>query len=267
VCEGSRRARFAGAALTVASIAISGSACRLPFHARGAFLERCCDRHLTKRNWKCTEFTLPRRGRCENSPVRYRGLLFGICAVLAVWQFMSDRPVSRAPGVLVEAEPEQREIEDPRPLEFKGVRLVPRARFKADVRVLSRTRYRLGKLAEIAPLDIAVGWGQMSDSAVLSRLDISQSNRFYYWHYDNEPPIAPDAIITHSANWHLIPIDDSTWRHLRGLRVGDVVTLEGELVDIEAGDAGTVRTSLSRSDSGGGACEVILVEAASRRSP
>ena len=182
-----------------------------------------------------------------------------------MWQFVSDRPVSRPPGVLVEAEPEQRDIEDPKPLEFKGVQLVPHARFNAEVRVLSRSRYRLGKLADIAPLDIAVGWGQMSDSAVLKRIDISQSNRFYYWHYDDEPPIPPEAIATHSANWHLIPADDSTWRVLRGLHVGDLVRLEGELVDVEGGDVGVMRTSLTRSDTGAGACEIILIRAAYRR--
>jgi hypothetical protein len=99
---------------------------------------------------------------------------------------------------------------------------------------------------------------------VLKDLEISQSNRFYYWHYDDEPPIPPDQIVRHSANWHLIPANNSVWDTLEALRVGDVVTLEGRLVDIEAPDVGTIRTSLSRDDSGAGACEILLVEKANR---
>jgi len=40
---------------------------------------------------------------------------------------------------------------------------------------------------------------------------------------------------------------------------GDLVTLEGELVDV-TGPAGRFATSLSREDIGNGACEVVFVE-------
>jgi len=45
------------------------------------------------------------------------------------------------------------------------------------------------------------------------------------------------------------------------LRAGSVVTLSGRLVDIEGGDGG-MRTSLSRGDTGAGACEILLAESA-----
>ena len=144
------------------------------------------------------------------------------------------------------------------------MQLTPRATFTARVRVLDRERYWLGKMGDVAPLDIAVGWVRMSDSGVLKDLEISQSNRFYYWRYDDEPPIPADEIIKHSANWHLIPANSATRRTLRGLRVGDVVTLEGRLEDVEVPDVGMIRTSLSRDDSGAGSCEVVFVEQAHR---
>ena len=45
------------------------------------------------------------------------------------------------------------------------------------------------------------------------------------------------------------------------LRTGSVVELRGQLVDIEGSEAG-MRTSLSRSDTGAGACEILLAESA-----
>jgi len=198
-------------------------------------------------------------------PVRYPVLVFGACALLATWQLMATRPLEWRPGTLVPDDPQQVDLENAPPFELEDVRLTPRAEFAAEVRVLSRERYWLGSFASVAPLDIAVGWGPMSDSAVLNELDISQSGRFYFWHYDEAPPIPPETIVTHSANWHLVPANKSVWHTLRSLRVGSVVRLQGKLVDIDAPDGSGVRTSLTRTDSGAGACEVIYVQSATVR--
>jgi hypothetical protein len=55
-------------------------------------------------------------------------------------------------------------------------------------------------------------------------------------------------------------------RELSRIRVGDLVTLRGKLVDVEIRDrSGKVvhrsRTSLTRDDTGSGACEQLWVEA------
>jgi hypothetical protein len=194
--------------------------------------------------------------------MRYFPIALTVGVVFAAWQFFGDRPVGREPGVLVDSIPSQRLLEDAHPIEFKGVVLKPRAEFSAEVRVLGRERYRVGELAEVAPLDIAVGWGEMSDSSVLQDIDISQRGRFYHWQYDDRPPIPEIHIISQSANWHLIPANALVWRSLRDLRVGDLVTLEGTLVDIESAEEGVMKTSLRRDDSGAGACEILLVDEA-----
>jgi hypothetical protein len=178
---------------------------------------------------------------------------------------MATRPLEWRPGALVPDAPQQVDLQSASAFQHEDVRLTPRAEFDAEIRVLSRERYWLGSFASVAPLDIAVGWGPMSDSAVLDQLDISQSGRFDFWHYDEAPPIPAETIATHSANWHLVPASKSVWRTLRNLRVGSVVRLQGKLVDIDAPDGSGVRTSLTRTDSGGGACEVIYVESATVR--
>jgi len=47
--------------------------------------------------------------------------------------------------------------------------------------------------------------------------------------------------------------------------VGQIVHLEGYLVDIDSAETGSIRTSLTRDDTGAGACEIIYVEAAGSR--
>ena len=139
------------------------------------------------------------------SPVRITHLAFGTVALFAAWEFVSSRPIHRDPGEIAAADPLQSDLEAPQALTRGDFQVIGQARFSAEVRVLGRERYRLGDLADVSPLDIAVGWGPMSDSTVLADIDISQSGRFYFWHYDDEPPIPTEVIESHSANWHLVP--------------------------------------------------------------
>jgi hypothetical protein len=197
--------------------------------------------------------------------VRYSHLALGTVALLAVWQLVASRPVHRDPGEIAAADPLQSALDAPLTVSHGDFQVIGQARFKAEVRVLARERYRLGALADASPLDIAVGWGPMSDSAVIEQLDIWQSGRFYFWHYDDVPPVDTRIIESHSANWHLVPANDLVWRKLKRLRVGDLVTLEGMLVNLENPEVGTMTTSLRRDDTGAGACEIIYVEYASIR--
>ena len=82
--------------------------------------------------------------------------------------------------MLAAADPVQHDIESAAVIERGDFRLRPRAKFNATVRVLRREDYSMGPLAELVPTDFAVGWGPMSDSAVLADVEISQGGRFYY---------------------------------------------------------------------------------------
>lgn len=186
-----------------------------------------------------------------------------ICAALVtygVYRWYAQRELAHAPGVLAAEEPMQDELDLVAGVERDGFRLVPRADFSATVRVLHREEYSIGPLAKLVPTDFAVGWGPMSDSKVLSDIEISQGNRFYYWHTENWP-IERRDIETHSANWHVIPDNDEVRAALARLRAGSVVELRGQLVDIEGGEGG-MRTSLRRDDTGAGACEILLASSA-----
>jgi hypothetical protein len=59
---------------------------------------------------------------------------------------------------------------------------------------------------------------------------------------------------------HMIPAQDWIWKKLKGVRVGDIVRLQGKLVDIDHPSGWHWRTSLRRDDTGGGSCEIMYLE-------
>jgi len=186
-------------------------------------------------------------------------------AILAVyigwgaWHWFVNRPVTAPDGVLAQDEPRQVDVANGETLQIGRWTLTVRATYQVRARVLAREQYHFDALSDLVPEDLALGWGPMSDNRVLKTIDISQSNRFYYWHITQATAIARDSIIAHSANTHVIPQNSLVARQLSRLRPGEVVTLSGELVDGVRNDGRWIKTSLVRTDTGAGACEVMLV--------
>ncbi len=178
----------------------------------------------------------------------------------SAWHAWRDRAADAPPGVLAPTDPVQSEIAGEPPRVRGDWTLRPRARYVITARVLSRETYAWDAFASAAPVDLALGWGPMSDSAVLAPLEITQGARFYGVRWRGDPPAPPELLLSHSANVHTIPADRAIERRLRALRAGQVVRLEGVLVDGARADGATFSTSLTRTDTGAGACEVLLVE-------
>ncbi len=155
----------------------------------------------------------------------------------------------------------------PAPIEHGEYHLKPLARFSIDARILHRKNYGYDRQAKLVPVDLAVGWGPMSDQAVLDRIKISQSMRFYWYEYQLPPPIPQEQIISHSTNLHIIPATTAVSSFCKSLRQGELVHLEGELVEATGPEIGTWRSSLSRTDTGNGACELMLVQDCSKIDP
>jgi hypothetical protein len=143
--------------------------------------------------------------------------------------------------------------------------LTPLAGFSLDARVLSRHDYGSGREAAFSPTDLALGWERMRDEAVLSRLTISQSSRWYRYRWQGDPPLPPAEIARSSANMHIIPSSPEVAAALRGLRRDDAVRIDGWLVRVDAPDGWRWTSSLSRDDSGAGACEVVYACRIERR--
>ena len=188
------------------------------------------------------------------------------CALLAIgllWLGYRHltAPITHPPGVLIVGDPEQNDLSTATEVIHHGAfQLKPLAKFSIDARLLHRKRYRWDRQAALVPVDLAVGWGRMSDQAVLDQLKISQSMRFYWYEYRLPQPLPQDEIVRHSTNVHIIPANDVVESACESARVGELIHLDGELVEATGPNIGTWRSSLRRDDSGNGACELLLVE-------
>src|SRR5690606_15233061 len=137
--------------------------------------------------------------------------------------------------------------------------LTPLAGLRIEARVLSRRDYASGREARFSPTDLALGWERMRDDAVLARLDITQSSRWYRYRWRDAPPLPPQEIVRSSANMHMIPSTPGVASALREVRRDDTVRIDGWLVQVDAPDGWRWRSSLSREDTGSGACELVYV--------
>ena len=192
--------------------------------------------------------------------MRLRWLLV-LLIVFGAYQHWHARPVSThmASGIAVADDPQQTEVDSAPAFQKGRYRIQPLARFDIQARVLGVEHYHMDREADLSPVDLAMGWGAMSDPEILRRIEISQSGRFYYWHVDAFP-IPREEIETHSANMHMIPADDRIADQLTSIRPGEIVKLHGYLVEATAEDGWHWRSSLTRNDTGAGACELVWVE-------
>lgn len=105
----------------------------------------------------------------------------------------------------------------------------------------------------------------MSLSSVINDLSITQHGRFYHYSWKNEAPLEPDQIAQNSANTHCIPADASVRKKLLAIRRHELVTLAGYLVEVSGPQGTTWRSSVTRDDIEGGACEILWVTDVTRR--
>ena len=193
-------------------------------------------------------------------PKTLKGWIF-VCLILAsiIYFFQSraaDKRMARTGEV---AEVPTQINENAADIVFDGYTIKPVAQYSIRAKVLSTERYRFGREADLSPLDLALGWGPMSDATNIEKLNISQSNRWYFFSWKKSPPISSDLIMKTSANTHMIPANADIKSRLLNIKKGEVVRLEGYLVNVTHADGWTWRTSLSRDDGGGGSCELMWV--------
>ncbi len=172
------------------------------------------------------------------------------------------------PG-LVAADPEQTPVRGvPTALKFGDVEaiLTARARYRIRAYALIVDASMHDAWSDVARLDVAFGWGPVAKTSVLRRLSFHLKRRYVSVRWGARLPLGPREVMNHLSNHHLIAADSEVAETLAKLRPGDLVTLEGDLVDLQV-HGQTMRTSLSRTDVGNGACEVVFVEHVDRQPP
>lgn len=148
--------------------------------------------------------------------------------------------------------------------EVKSGRLMitPVAEYKISGMVVGKGTYSSNWDGEISPVDLAISWGRLADPGVGRHVTFTQGNRWYFYKCKTTGPFDPSYIISHSSNNHIIHASENIRKAVKAVKKKDRVVLEGFLVNL----SGTYKeqpvawnTSLSRTDSGSGSCELLYV--------
>lgn len=193
-----------------------------------------------------------------------------VIVILSLIALLYERKVVLTPGIRAPEIPIQVNVKKldpvPSPWVAKKYNFYPLARYTLEAKVLSKERYRTGKETDISPYDLALGWKELSDQAIVDTIKFSQSGRWYYYKYSGYS-IQQKVVQENSANNHIIPANDQVIDVLHDIRKGDIVALEGYLVEVSDDTGWKWRSSLTRTDKGAHACEVFWVESAKITTP
>jgi hypothetical protein len=182
-----------------------------------------------------------------------------VVVAAGLWMLNPWRSIKHPPGVLVQNAPVQKPVSAVSLPKVEGWHLSAVAEYQLRARVLGTKRYHSGFGSDLVPVDVAVGWGKMSDQAVLDQFTLSMSNRFFFYAWDDAPAIPPDEIMRSAANNHIIAANDAVRKTIRSLIPGHIVTMRGYLVNATGPGGEAWYSSVRRDDTGNGACEVFYV--------
>jgi hypothetical protein len=112
--------------------------------------------------------------------------------------------------------------------------------------------------SQVAKYDFALAWGDLNKSEIDEHIKYSQSGRWCHYQFSPECHVDQQYISTHSANVHLIHQNQEILRQIKKVRKNDHVQLGGYLVEVHFKD-GPWKSSLTRTDTGNGACEIMYV--------
>jgi hypothetical protein len=191
-------------------------------------------------------------------------IISGLCTFAAlVWGVVSwakgPPPLHTPPGILAAEEPLQEKCPEHTVGDRSGYTMTAVATYLIHARVLHTKHYFVDG-SDLVPDDVALGWGRMSDQSVLDKMEISQGNRFYFYDYPSSPPIPERELISHSSNNHLIAANSAVAHVIANLYPGQIVTMQGYLVNVNNAKGQVWSTSLIRTDTAAGSCEVFYVE-------
>jgi len=163
-------------------------------------------------------------------------------------------------------DPIQKPINSPEPMiiEFKNSHftVTPIAEYKLSGMVVGKKTYSDDWEGKISPLDLAIAWGQLAEPEYSQYITYSQRNRWYFYHYKPGRPFDHSYVIPHSSNNHIIPGNKNIALAVKTIQGKNTIAIEGLLVNLMGtykGQTVTWNTSLSRTDTGNGSCELFYV--------
>ena len=177
--------------------------------------------------------------------------------ILAIYTFWPEKVITYPPGITAKEQPVQTNLSTNKVWQKDDFSIKAIAEYHLKARVLSRNNFSIGRESKLSPLDLALGWGRMSDQEIIDKIDITQSNRWYHWETESHPY---DEISLNSANVHIIPANEIIEDKFDDVFKGSLIFLKGYLVEVTAKGGWHWKSSLRRDDTGGGSCELFWVE-------
>lgn len=149
-------------------------------------------------------------------------------------------------------------------IEFKDVKITKLARYDITGVVVTKEYYYYGGGAnKISKEDLTLCWGPASKNIDDITVHFGLNDRFVEYSISGElyQKYGKNAT-NYISNNHIIPMSNSISKIIKRAQKGDTVQLVGYLVYCE-GDGWTWGpSSMTRTDTGNGACEIFLVEGA-----
>lgn len=184
--------------------------------------------------------------------------------------FVYDREVRHAPGPLAAEAPVivQGATREPW-TDAHGFRYRALGQFGGRVVVVSRHNYAVGEFARLAPTDLAIVWGPLSDPRAYGQLAFDQrgspfSGRYVVPEVRSGTPLAqrPFAetqayLLANLTHVHTIGATDTIAARLAALRPGQVIRFAGTLVDVASPAGGRYTSSLALHDYD---CEIAWID-------
>ena len=196
-------------------------------------------------------------------------VLFLIVVVGVLGYFYLHRPVVSAEdhtSIETLQNPQQFRLFDFRnfPFNSKGLdaKIKTMVKYKISAVILSKKRYATEWTSKVSPLDLALGWGEVSLPENYKHIKVRQTMRWYQYTTGRECKVTPYYISTHSSNHHIIPANKNIRNAILFAKKHDKIFLEGYLVNVSGKYNNKNvhwRSSLTRTDTGKGSCEIMYV--------
>jgi len=202
---------------------------------------------------------------------RYKFLIIFIVFVVTFFTRNNLRGVNEIMPDLLR-EPRQTQVYGQKEITFirDGYKyhLMPICDYEISALVVGKMDYRffsIDRLDSVFPIDLCLIWGNNVAGKVYrnSAVSFSQDCRWCWANWSAGVKFNLSEI----SNNHLLINDRQIMRKAKDILRGDQIVIKGELVNViaeaigkEGGSTRTWNSSVSRTDSGAGACEVIYVK-------
>lgn len=163
------------------------------------------------------------------------------------------------------SDPVQVDFKKAKPIKHEGkkgpVEIYPRAKYEITAMVKSKKRY-VDYASRISKYDLVMGWGEVNQKEIDENVKYSQVGRWYRCDKTDMILTTYEYLGKHTANVHIIHKDKTVLKEIKKVKEGDLIKMKGLLVDVDFNEPGVSlwSTSLTRDDTGGGACEIMYVE-------